>query len=99
MKFYSENRNVIVWNPVTKRGIPFVDGVYETEDAGEIARLKECGYRSDDDAETEQGNPGGQEAKAESTIKELRQQAKEKQMTGYSRMNKEQLLEALKEGD
>ena len=100
MKFYSENKNLIVWNPVTNRGIPFQNGVCETDAPQDIARLQELGYRSDDDGrEAKQGHQEGQEAKKEPTLKELRAEAREKGVKGYGRMNKAQLTEALKEGD
>ena len=100
MKFYSESKNLIVWEPHQKVGLPFINGEYETENAVEIARLQELGYRSDDDGrEAEQGHQEGQEAEKEPTLKELRAEAKAKSIKGYGRMNKAQLMEALKEGD
>ena len=100
MKFYSKSKNLIVWEPHQRVGLHFINGEHETENATDIARLKELGYRSDDDGrETEQGNPEGQEVEKEPTRKELRAEAKAKNIKGYGRMNKAHLTEALKEGE
>lgn len=54
-------------------------------------------------AETEQRNTKGQETETkqketkELTFKELREQAKEREIEGYSNMKKAELIEALKE--
>ena len=45
--------------------------------------------------EAEQRNAEGQKAKEEPTFNELREEAKEKQIKGYGRMNKVELKEAL----
>ena len=48
--------------------------------------------------ETEQRDSEGQEAQ-EKSFNELRAEAREREIEGYGKMNKEQLLEALKAGD
>ena len=48
--------------------------------------------------ETEQRDSEGQETK-EKSFNELRAEAREREIEGYGKMNKEQLLEALKAGD
>ena len=48
--------------------------------------------------ETEQRDSEGQETK-EKSFNELRAEAREREIEGYGKMNKEQLIETLKAGD
>jgi hypothetical protein len=53
----------------------------------------------EEDGETIEGNPEGQTPKTEPTFAELRQEAKAREIEGYGKMTKLELIEALKEGD
>ena len=100
MKFYSESKNLIVWEPRQKTGLRFNNGEYETDKKVEIARLKELGYRSDDDGwKTVEGDEGGQEVEEEpkKTVVQLREEAKAKGIV-IGRKNRAELIAALKEG-
>ena len=97
MIFYQKG-NVAIWDG--QKAVPFVNGKIEVNNPDLIRRLKAAGYRSDDDGRhTEQRDEEGQEAEKEPTFNELRAQAKEKGLTGYGKMNKAELLDALEEGD
>jgi len=98
MIFYGDGTTGIMWGD---HGIvPFVDGKLETDDPELIEKLKNSGYRSDDDGrKAKPGHEGGQEVEKEPTFGELRAEAKEKGLKGYGAMKKAELKEALEEGD
>ena len=97
MIFYQKG-NGMIWDG--QKAVPFINGKMDINNPDLIGRLKAAGYRSDDDGRhTEQGDEEGPEIETEQTVKELRAQAKEKGMKGYGKMNKAELLNALKEGD
>ena len=97
MIFYQRKTCAGVWDG--KKFHPFVDGKIETEDGTLIALLRKCGYEEVDDGKTIEGDTEGQEVKKEPTFNELRQEAKAREIEGYSKMNKQGLIEALKEGE
>ena len=96
MIFYSDI-DTGVWDG--QKIVPFVDGKLETDSPELIEKLQNSGYRSDEDGrETEQGDKEGPEVETEPTVKELREQAKEKGLKDYGKMNKAELLEAVGRG-
>ena len=65
MKFYGTG-GTIVWDKENDKALcQFVDGELETKDKRIIDLLTKAGYRSDEVAETIEGNPKGQEVEAE----------------------------------
>ena len=93
MIFYGKG---YVWDG--SKVVPFVDGKLEIKDPDLIKRLKKK-YRSEEDGEAVKGNPEGQAVKKEQTFAELRQEAKAREIEGYGKMTKLELIEALKEGE
>ena len=99
MKFYSDIKgNLTVW---IDRPLRFKDGIYVTDNPEEIKRLKELGYRSDNDGQAEQGNTERQAAKTEPTeiTKEEIIKALEDKGIKHDKRNKKAVLyKLLKEG-
>lgn len=93
MKFYSQALNPIVWDKDNNKALcQFKGHEYETDDPYIIEKLKEGGYGW----EAEQGNGEGQEVEKEPTFNELREEAKTREVEGYGKMNKQELLEVLR---
>ena len=98
MKFKARG-TFILWDKEKDQALcKFVNGEYETDDPYITNKLKGK-YEVVDDGQAKQGDPEGQETEKEQTFAELREEAKAKKIKGYGRMNKSELLEALKEGE
>ena len=96
MKFYSESKNLIVWNPEKNKTLcKFKDGIFETDDPYIIDRLKD-NYEHETILQQNQNNIGSDEVvKADIdklSIRDLKKIAKNKGLKGYSNLNKENLL-------
>ena len=96
MKFRQKDGTTGVWDG--KRIVPFIDGALETDDPA-LIRAMQGRYEEVDDGKTIEGDTEGQTIKKEPTFNELRQEAKAREVEGYGKMNKQGLIEALKEGD
>jgi len=96
MKFYG---NGSVWDKERNKALcRFQDGEYETDDERTVNLLIKGGYKHDG-RETEPRHEERQETEKEPTFPELRKQAKEAGIEGYGKMKKQELIEALREGD
>ena len=94
---FKQKGNEMIWDG--QKVVPFTDGIIETDDPAFIKVLEGAGYEGEEDGEAIQGDTEGQEAEKEPTFNELRQEAKAREIEGYSKMNKMELIEVLKEGD
>ena len=94
---FKQKGNEMIWDG--QKVVPFTDGIIKTDDPAFINVLERAGYEGEEDGETIQGDTEGQEAEKEPTFNELRQEAKAREIEGYSKMNKAELIEALKEGE
>ena len=97
MRFKQKDGTKGVWDG--EKVVPFTNGILETDDPVLIKVMQGRYEEVDDGREAEQGDTEGQEIKAEPTYAELREEAKAREVEGFYRMNKQELIEALKEGE